>query len=150
MKKKFKFNLEGLLKLRAMREQECKTKIGRIQIEIENIKGQIRDHDNGIYDIYSSQEEILKDGASGQELKFFPFFFEAKENHIKQLEQVLEYKSEELKELFEELKTRRAELKIIMNMKEKKFEEHKKEITKKENIDLDERVLQWLGHNKLE
>ena len=141
--KKFKFSLEGLLKIRKLKELECKTEVGRIQIEIENIQGQIAKHDQGITDIYNSQEVLLKDGVTGRELKFFPYFFEGKSAHIDQLNEELKLKQEELTEKMEELAQKRADLKVIANMKDKRKSEHKKESLKKELQSIEEQAQNW-------
>ena len=38
MAQKFKFKLEAVLKMRKIREDQCKMEIGRIQVEIQEIK----------------------------------------------------------------------------------------------------------------
>src|SRR5690554_1747319 len=124
--KKFKFSLEGLLKIRSLKEMECKTNIGKLQVEIENIKDSIIKNEQGIANIYASQEEVLKEGVSGQELKFFPYFFEGNEAQIKILKNELYRKELQIKELYKELADRRADLKLIINMKEKQALAHKK------------------------
>lgn len=146
--KKFKFTLEGLLKIRSLKEQECKTEIGKLQVEIEQIKNAIGQNQQGIASIYASQEELLKDGVSGQELKFFPYFFEGKKAQIKILERELSIKQAQLEELFEELSKRRADLKVITNMKEKQLTQHKKENMKKELQTIEEQVQNWAIGNK--
>ena len=73
--KKYKFKLEAILKMRKLKEEQCKAEIGRLQILINNFKEQIDAHNKGIDEAYASQETSLTNGIDGQSLQFFPYFY---------------------------------------------------------------------------
>lgn len=146
--KKFKFSLEGLRRIRELDEQQCKTKIGLLQIEITKIQDRINYHDQSITEYYQSMERVSEDDSIGRELQVYPYLVNANSCKIQELEQQLKDKLELLSEYNEELAQKRANLKLINNMKDDKIKAHKKAIEKKEASELDEIINNWLQYNK--
>jgi len=85
--KGFKFKLEALLKIRKLKEEECKQGIGKTQVAIANLKKMISQNDIDVAEVYEAQENVLSSGASGQEVKYFPFFTQGKRAHNEKLSQ---------------------------------------------------------------
>lgn len=76
--KKFKFRLEAILKIRKLKEEQCKLEIGRLQVQINNIDNEINQHHKGIQQSYESHEQGLDSGIIGRELHFHPYFIQGK------------------------------------------------------------------------
>ena len=143
--KGYKFKLEALLKIRKIKEDKCKHEIGRMQIELANLKQQIVDHDQGIELAYSDQEQSMQRGMEGREASFYPYFIQNKRENIKQLEQMVESVQDAIAKKFKELAQLRADVKVIEKMKEKDFEKAKKVYQKKQDQKVEELVRMW-GH----
>ena len=141
--KKYKFKLEAILKMRKLKEEQCKAEIGRLQILINNFKEQIDVHNKGIDEAYASQETSLSNGIDGQGLQFFPYFVSGKNAHIGYLNTEISSLEEKVKTKFNELKQLRANLKLIENMKEKDHAKYKKQLTKKQFEAMEENVQNW-------
>ncbi len=141
MKKKFKFKLDGLLKVREFKEKKLKTELGEILTEINsvelNIKGMLKDID----ETYAAQEEFLASPTSGQMAQFFPQFIKTRNEDIKNKENLLYALQKRYQAKLQELARAKGEVKVIDNLKEKKKAEHRKEIQKKEQAELDEFVI---------
>ncbi len=135
---KFKFKLDGLLKLREFKENRLKQELGAILQEIQRIDNEIIDIQNSIVEAYESQQELLKEASMGSMIQFYPYFIKGrKEDELakKQLLKSLNHKYQ-LKLL--ELKTARGEVKLIENMKEDKLKIYKKNKQKKHQDDIDD------------
>jgi flagellar FliJ protein len=141
--KGYKFKLEALLKIRKLREEECKTEIGRLQVQITQLRNRIGEHDRGIDEAYDAQEIALSEGAQGQEVTFYPYFVEGNRASIRDIKQEIQVLEERVRELFVELNKFRADVKVIEKMKDKDMTKFKKEKIKKEHQDLEEQVQNW-------
>jgi flagellar biosynthesis chaperone FliJ len=76
--KGYKFKLEALLKIRRLKEEQCKQEIGRLQVVVKNIEDKVKGFNEDIAEMYEAQETTLEMGASGQQARFFSFFHEWK------------------------------------------------------------------------
>ncbi len=141
--KGYKFKLEAVLKVRKLKEEQCKMEIGKLQIRITNFKEQIVRHEDGIKEAYHSQEVGLKEGMTGQDLHFYPYFFSGKTAHIDALQREIHILTDKVNEKYEELKLYRAELKVIEKMKEKDKVQYKKKLNKRQFEELEEQVQNW-------
>lgn len=139
--KGFKFKLEALLKIRKLKEEECKQNIGRTQIAIADLKKMISQNDIEVAEVYEAQENVLSSGASGQEIKFFPFFTQGKKAHNDRLHQEILNLEVKLKEQYKELNELRAAVKVLDKLKEKEKEIFKKEREKKIYLDIEEQLI---------
>lgn len=143
MAKKYKFKLEALLKMRKIREDQCKMEIGKIQVEIGRVKSEISLQEQGIAEAYELQEQSLAGGASGLETRFHPYFVEGKREHIRSLEKTLVELEDRSKRMYQILAQFRADVKVIEEMKVKDQSAHKKALNKKMNQEIEEQVQNW-------
>jgi len=141
--KKYKFKLDALLKIRKIREDQCKMEIGRIQVQITNLKNEVEKHSAGISEAYDLQEQSLATGASGLENRFHPYFVEGKRAHIGKLQEQIEELELRVQQFYRILSTLRANVKVIEEMKEKDKTEYKKQLNKKINEDIEEQNMNW-------
>ncbi|PIK13853.1 flagellar export protein FliJ [Halobacteriovorax sp. JY17] len=134
---KFKFKLDGLLKVREFKEKRLKVELGEILTQIQNVKDDIKRLNENIVETYEAQETFLADPTSGDMVKFFPRFIKTKKADIQNKENLLYALQKKFDQKQVELGTARGEVKVIENLKEKKSTEHKKKVEKKfqENID---------------
>ena len=147
--KGYKFKLDAVLKIRKLKEEQCKMEIGRIQVRINLLKSEISKHNVGIEHAYESQEESLKDGLTGQELQFHPYFVSGKRAHIGYLENEIRDLTHDVNQKFDELKQLRANVKVIDEMKEKDKLKYKKAYQKKQDEVIEEQVQNWRMSMKL-
>ena len=146
--KKYKFKLEPVLKIRKVKEEQCKMEIGRIQVQIRTIKAEIEKHREGINQSYETSEKELKKGLFGQELRFHPYFVSGKNAHINRLQRELENLDVEIKAKYEELSHLRANVKVIEKMKEKDKIKYKKQLDKKIFEEIEEQTQNWRQFKK--
>ncbi len=138
---KFKFKLDGLLKVREFKEKKIKIELGEILREIGLVEERIRLADVAIDETYQAQEAFMKDASSGQMLQFFPMFIQGKKEDIKNQENLLWSLKKKYDNKILELATARGEVKIMENFKEQKKTEWTKEKNKKEQEAIDEIIM---------
>jgi flagellar FliJ protein len=135
---KYKFKLEALLKLRKFKEQQIKVELGRIVSEIQRVKNKIEDFKGHIGEAYEGQEKVLQSETSGEMIKFFPYFIEAKSAAIKSEVGTLAELQEQYDLKIIEMKEARGETKVIDKLKEKDKSIFKKEKEKSEFAKIEE------------
>ncbi len=140
---KYKFKLDALLKLRHLKEEQCKLEIGRLQIQITNFKKLIAKHEDEIGQAYQSQEQELNQGLSGVEARFYPFFVSGKRAHIDKIQNELNELQKEIDKKYEALKKLRGDVKVIEQMKDKDHKKYKKELEKKAFAEMEEQTQNW-------
>ena len=87
---KFKFKLDGLLKVREFKEKKVKIELGEILREINDVENKIALANQAISETYDAQEAFMADSnSSGQMLQFFPLFIQGKKEDIKNKENLL-------------------------------------------------------------
>lgn len=138
-----KFKLDPVLKIRRLKEDQCKMEIGRLNVQINELKDTIIQHQQSIEQSYESHEEGLTVGLTGQELRFHPYFIQGKRAHIDFIESQIKMLEGELAKKYTELNQLRADVKVIEKLKEKELKKHKKEYQKKMNNKIDEEVQKW-------
>ena len=141
--KKYKFRLEAILKIRKMKEEQCKLAIGKIQVQINQIKDEIALHHSGIDKSYESHEKGLDSGIIGRELHFHPFFVQGKKAHISRLEEYQAKLQNDVEEKYKELNQLRADVKVMEKLKEKEKKLYIKKIEKKQYEELEEQIQNW-------
>ncbi len=129
---KYKFKLEGLLKLRKFKEQQLKVELGQIVSEIQRVNNKILEYKGHIDEAYDGQEKVLQGETSGEMIKFFPYFVEAKNSAITYEVERLKGLQEQYEEKVIEMKTARGETKVIDKLKEKDKNIFKKDKAKKD------------------
>lgn len=138
MAKKFKFKLEGLLKLRHFKEEQLKVELGKINQDILDIRHRITDLKQHISETYASQEKVFAEGSDGQFAKFFPFYIKAKREDISNQENLLYSLEKKYERKLLEVSKAMGESKVIHQMKDKDRLAWKKETEKKEQSEIDE------------
>ncbi|MCF8057677.1 MAG: flagellar export protein FliJ [Bacteriovoracaceae bacterium] len=138
MAKKFKFKLEGLLKLRHFKEEQLKVELGKINSDIQNTKSRILELKKHIEEAYTSQEKVLKEKTDGQLARFFPYFIQAKREDIKNQENLLYSLNKKYQNKLKEVSIAMGESKLIHNMKDKEKSLWKKDRDKAEQADIEE------------
>ncbi len=138
MAQKFKFKLDGLLKVREFKEKKIKIELGEILKEISNVEDQIAAANKAIDETYVAQEELMKDPAAGQMIQFFPYFIQGKKEDIKNKENLLWSLKKKYDKKIAELAEARGEVKVLENFKDKKQVEWKKDKEKKEQEAIEE------------
>lgn len=138
MAKKFKFKLEGLLKLRHFKEEQLKVELGQINTEIQQTKNRIAELKAHVEEAYNSQEQSLKGRSDGRLARFFPYFIQAKKEDIKANENLLYSLERKYQQKLVEVSKAMGESKLIHNMKDKAKEAWKKDRDKKEQEDIEE------------
>jgi len=141
MKKKFKFKLDGLLKVREFKEKKLKTELGEILSEIHEVENNISQMMKEIDETYKSQEDFLASPTTGEMAQFFPQFIKNRKEDIKNKENLLFALQKRYDAKLVELAQAKGQVKVIENLKDKKKTEHKKEIEKKQQEELDEFVI---------
>lgn len=135
---KFKFKLDGLLKVREFKEKQLKIELGELLKEISQVEDKIADANKAISETYDAQESFMSDPSSGQMLQFFPLFIQGKKEDIKNKENLLWSLRKKYDKKMAELAAARGEVKVMENFKEKKKDEWTKEKNKKEQEAIEE------------
>lgn len=135
--KNYKYRLEALLKLRKLREHQQKMTLASINKEISQIDEAILKTQEDIKIAYESMNAVVEDGTSGELVRFYPQYIDAKREYIKQMLErrdvlKLQYQKEQ-----RTLSEKRGEVKAVQSMKDKDIEKAKKVYQKKlaENIE---------------
>ena len=145
---KFKFKLDGLLKVREFKEKKIKIELGEILKEISAVEQKIAEANTAINDTYDAQETFMKDPSAGQMIQFFPIFIQGKKEDIKNKENLLWSLKKKYDKKIAELAEARGEVKIMENFKEKKKGEWTKEKNKKEQEAIDEILMMRTNGSK--
>lgn len=148
MAQKYKFRLEALLKLRKIKEDQCKQEIGRLQVEIRNVENLIEDANKDISYTYESQQKSLQKGLMGREIKFYPMIVESKWNHIELMKNKIKEINKVVQKKLDELKLLRADTKLMENLKEKDLEKFKKAYNKEQELKREDMNSIWSSHLK--
>lgn len=142
--KKYTFRLEPVLKLRKLKEENCRTELGQLIMQLDKIDGQLA-HDRGEIDTYYKiQEGTLKNGINGGQLQAFPMLVAAKNRNIELLEMSRKKQLDLIEVKRQELAQLRGDLKVMENMKEKDFETYRKALNKEIDQKVEEQTQNWL------
>ena len=125
---KFKFKLDGLLKVREFKEKKVKIELGEILREINAVEDKIAAANAAIAETYDAQETFMQDPSQGQMLQFFPLFIQGKKEDIKNKENLLWSLKKKYDVKIAELATARGELTDWKKVKNKKEQEGIEEI----------------------
>lgn len=142
--KKYTFRLEPVLKLRKLKEENCRTELGQLLMQLDKIDGQIAHDRSEIDTYYKIQEGTLKNGINGGHLQAFPMLVTAKNRNIQLLEISRTKQLELIEEKKKELAHLRGELKVMENMKEKDFDTYRKALNKEIDQKVEEQTQNWL------
>lgn len=144
MKKKYVFRLEPVLKVRKLKEENCRMELGQLLQELVKIEDQLKHDQHEIGNYYNIQEGALKNGMSAGQLQAFPMLIAGKERNVELLirdktrqERIIEEKKQELAIL-------RGDLKVLENLREKDYTEYKKALNKEIDLQVEEQTQLWL------
>ena len=138
---RFKFKLDGLLKVREFKEKRIKIELGEILKEINVVEEKIANIHIAIDETYEAQDRFVADAAAGRMIQFFPMFIQGKKEDLKNQESLLWALKKKYASKIEELATARGEVKIMENFKEKKKTEHHRMAMKKEQEEIEENFM---------
>ena len=145
---KFKFKLDGLLKVREFKEKKIKIELGEILKEINIVEEGIAAANAAITETYDAQEAFMRDPSNGQMLQFFPMFIQGKKEDIKNKENLLWSLRKKYEKKMVEMATARGEVKIMENFKDKKKDEWTKDKNKKEQEAIEEILMMRTNGSK--
>ena len=138
MNKIFKFKLSGLLKLRKFKEEKLKIEISSILKKIEDTKAEIKNVTENLKEVYLSQEELLKKGATGNIVRAYPEFIQAKREDIQGKKKYLETLVKKYEETMERMRKAMGDVKVIKKMELRDKKKHKLKMEKKNNEIIEE------------
>ena len=144
--KKYAFRLEPVLKVRKLKEENCRMELGQLIIQLNRIEDQLKRDEDEISSYYKIQEGSLTQGVRASQLQAFPMLIAGKERNIELLirdkknqERLIEEKKQELAQL-------KGDLKVMENLKQKDFEEYRKAYNKEIDQKVEEQTQNWLQH----
>jgi flagellar FliJ protein len=142
--KKYAFRLEAVLKLRKLKEENCRMELGQLILYLNKIEDQINHEKSEINKYYEIQEGALKNGAKGSQINAFPMLVSAKDQNINLLERDKKKQEELIADKKMELAQLRGDLKVMENLKEKDFQDHRKALNKEIDQKVEEQTQNWL------
>ncbi len=134
---KFKFRLEGLLKIHKMKEERIKIELGKILQGIQYSKERIVELNANSALIYKTYERELRDSMKGSMLQFLPEEVSANKNKIKIEKEKVAKLEEEYQKKIVELNSARGDTKLIGSLKDKRKSDYIKSVRRKESIERD-------------
>jgi flagellar FliJ protein len=142
--KKYTFRLDPVLKLRKLKEENCRMELGQLISELNRIEDQLR-HDRAEIDsYYKIQEGALKSGVKAGHLQLMPMMVSGKNTNIELLERDKKNQEEKIEAKKQELAQLKGDLKVIDNLKQKDFEAYKKALNKEIDQKVEEQTQNWL------
>lgn len=142
--KQYKFRLEPVLKLRKLKEEHCRTELGRLLMELGRIEDQIARDRQEIDNYYSIQEGTLKSGMKAHNVQAFPMLVAAKSKNVELLLRDKAAQEKRIEDKKHELAVLRGELKVIENLREKDYLEYRKQLNKETDQKVEEQTQLWL------
>lgn len=144
--KRYQFRLDPVLKLRKLKEENCRMELGQLLMELNRIEDQLAHDKNEIDTYYKIQEGGLKNGMKGGQLQAFPMLIAAKTKNLELLERDKRRQQQKVDEKKQELAQLRGDLKVMESMKEKDFENYRKALNKEIDQKVEEQTQNWLNH----
>lgn len=145
MLKKYSFRLEAVLKLRKLKEENCRMEMGRLLLELNRIDDQLAHDRAEIEKYFLIQEETLKKGVRGSQVQSLPMLVEGKDRNIQLLTKERAKQEQKIAEKKLELATLKGELKVMENMKDKDFQEYKRLMNKEIDQKVEEQTQIWMN-----
>jgi flagellar FliJ protein len=146
--KRYHFRLEPVLKLRKLKEENCRTQLGQLVMQLNKIEFQLTHDRQEIENYFKIQEHSLKNGVTGNQIQAFPMMVEGKERNIQLLLRDKKIQENLIKEKRQELAILRGELKVIENLKEKDYDEFKKAVNKDIDQKVEEQTQIWRSYHE--
>jgi flagellar FliJ protein len=142
--KKYAFRLEAVLKLRKLKEENCRMELGQLILYLNKIEDQINHEKSEINKYFEIQEGALKNGALGGQINAFPMLVKAKDQNIILLERDKKKQEELIADKKMELAQLRGDLKVMENLKEKDYQDYRKALNKEIDQKVEEQTQNWL------
>ena len=139
--KKFKYNLEPVLKLRKFKEEKARRELGFINQKIQALKQRIQTMNDSIDSSYQQLSSLTNQKVKADSIQFFPFYIDDLRKSIRVLEKEVKALDVEYKLKSDEVYKLRGEKKILENHKHKEQASFKKKLEIKTNIDLQDEFL---------
>ncbi len=146
--KKYVFRLEPVLKVRKLKEENCRMELGQLLTQLNKIMDQLKHDQVDIEKYFTIQEAGLKTGMRAGQLQAFPMLVEGKERNIQLLKRDKLLVEKSIEEKKQELAIARGELKVIENLKEKDYIEYRKATNKEIDQKVEEQTQNWMNHNR--
>jgi flagellar FliJ protein len=146
--KRYTFRLEPVLKVRRLKEENCRMELGQLITELSRIENQLVHDRREIDNYYKIQESAMKNGIRGDQVQAFPMLVAAKERNIELLLRDKKKQEELIEAKKQELATLKGELKVIENLKEKDYNEYRKALNKEIDQKVEEQTQNWLQHKE--
>jgi flagellar FliJ protein len=148
--KLYQFRLEPVLKLRKLKEENCRMQLGQLLNELNRIEDQLQHDRNEIDSYYKIQEGALKNGMNAGQLQAFPMLVAGKDRNIELLLADKKKQEQKVEEKKQELAQLRGDLKVMENLKQKGHDEHRKALNKEIDQKVEEQTQNWLLHKDKE
>jgi flagellar FliJ protein len=146
--KKYTFRLEPVLKVRKLKEENCRMELGQLLTQLNRIIDQLKHDEGDIGKYFTIQEAGLKTGMRASQLQAFPMLVAGKERNIQLLNRDKLKLEKSIEEKKQELAIARGELKVIENLKEKDYAEYRKATNKEIDQKVEEQTQNWMNHNR--
>lgn len=144
--KRYQFRLDPVLKVRKLKEENCRMELGQLITELNRIEDQLAHDRNEIDNYYKIQEGGLKNGMSGGQLQAFPMLIAAKNKNLELLERDRRRQEQKIADKKQELAQLRGDLKVMENLKQKDYDEYRKALNKEIDQKVEEQTQNWLNH----
>ena len=144
--KKYSFRLEAVLKVRKLKEENCRSELGQLITYLSKIDHQLEHDRKEIDNYFKIQETAMKGGVRGDQIQAFPMLVSAKEKNVQLLMRDRGIQEGHIEEKKKELTVLRGELKVIENLKEKDYTEYRKVTNKEIDQKVEEQTQNWLNH----
>lgn len=142
--KKYEFRLDPVLKVRKLKEENCRMELGQLLMELNRIEDQLAHDRNEIDNYYKIQEGALKTGMRGSQIQAFPMLIAAKNRNVDLLEEAKTKQERLIEAKKQELAQLRGDLKVMENLKQKSYDEWKKALNKEIDQKVEEQTQNWL------
>jgi flagellar FliJ protein len=142
--KKYSFRLEPVLKLKKLKEENCRMELGQLITQLSRIEDQLRHDRDAIGNYHRIQDGGLETGLTGRQLQAFPMLVSAKEQNIRLLEAERGKQEERIAAKKQELAVLRGDLKVMENLREKDFDAYKRALNKEIDQKVEEQTQNWL------
>ena len=142
--KKYAFRLEPVLKVRKLKEENCRMELGQLLMQLNRIDDQLAHDKDEINTYYNIQEGGLRNGMTGGQLQAFPMLIAAKQENISRLERERKKQEQRVEEKKRELAQLKGDLKVMENLKDKDYEQYRKALNKEIDQKVEEQTQNWL------
>jgi flagellar export protein FliJ len=143
--KKYSFRLEAVLKLKKLKEENCRSELGQMIMQMQKIENQIEQNKLEIKKYFEIQENSLSSGVQANQIQAFPILIKGKELNITILDQDKIRHEKLIADKKIELAKLRGDVKIFENMKQKDFDEFRKAYNKEMDQKVEEQTRNWLN-----